>query len=89
MDDALVDVVSDEKQNSSMVELRLVTDLDLRPVLMVSLRDEMLLEPKRLRDMESRLSILGLSRYECVGVAGQEADPVLKRKSPYLWADCA
>jgi hypothetical protein len=62
MDDALVDVVSDEKQNSSMVELRLVTDLDLRPVLMVSLRDEMLLEPKRLRDMESRLSILGLSR---------------------------
>ena len=62
MEDALVDTVSEEKQNSSMVEFLLVIDLDLRPELMVSLLEEMLPDPKRFRDIESKLSILGLSR---------------------------
>ncbi len=61
-EDALVDVVSEEKQKSSTVEFLLVVDLDRLLVLIESLRDEALPLPKRLRDMESRLSILGRKR---------------------------
>jgi hypothetical protein len=61
-EDALVDAVSEEKQKSSIVEFLLVIDLDRLLVLIESLRDETLPFPKRLRDIESRLSMLGRNR---------------------------
>ena len=54
-------------------------------VLLVSVpREETLLVPKRLREMVSRFSIEGRSRWLEVGVLGVDDVEVLKRYTPYL-----